>query len=139
MKYSIKIPAALFTFIVGIGTFFCWNFYFADLPNIEIQDEGNVIACSMFPTKVSICHLYGSFDIDDGKWITTEATLYAAASGENVLSPIDQCRETGSGDLYFTFLELKNFKELYKTLRISEPYYKEADVRVTGTVKKNFR
>ena len=134
MKYSIKILTALFTFIFGISAFVCWNFYSTVLPQIEIPSESETIVSQMFPTKVSICRLDDSPDSYDGKWIMTEATVYASANDNNILHPID-CYQT-SGDIHWTFVELKDFKKLYTTLRISKPYYKEVDVRVIGTAKK---
>ncbi len=64
----------------------------------------------------------------------TKATVYASVTRKNVLHSID-CNQTGS-EIHFTFLELKDFKKLQKTLRISKPYYREIDVRIIGTVKK---
>lgn len=132
-KFSIKILAASLTFFVGAAFSICWNVLFLPFPEIDALDE-ETIACNFTPTFVSICQLNDSPDSFDGKQVMTEATLYASGSDENVLYPIN-CFQTGS-EIHWTFLELKEFKKLHAALRIKEPYYKEVDVRVIGTVKK---
>ena len=130
MKYLIKIFAALLAFSIGISF---TNFCFPTIPNVEIPDESKIFVCDMSPEAVSICKLDDEPDIYDGKWVMTEATIFATGN-RNILHPID-CYQT-SNKIHWTFVNLKNFKSFSQNIRISKPYKKEVDVRVTGTVKK---
>jgi len=130
MKYLIKIFAALLAFTIGISF---TNFCFPTIPQVEIPDESKIFVCDMSPKAVSICKLDDEPDIYDGKWVMTEATVFAV-SNKNILHPID-CYQTNK-EIHWTFVNLNNFKSFSQKLRHNKPYKKEVDVRVTGIVKK---
>lgn len=137
MKYLIRVSIVLITFTVGLLSSFFYNTWLVDLTQVEVVDEFP-ITCRFAPLPVSLCELDSFPDKYDGKWVITEATVFANGYGENVLSPIEW-QETGCetlNDIHFTFLELKDFRKLQADLKNSKPYHKEVNVRVSGTVKK---
>ncbi len=137
MKYLIRIITILITFAVGLQSSFFYNTWLTDLPQVQVEVSENLTyACKFAPSVVSLCELDSFPDKYDGKWVITEATVFANGYGENVLYPINWYESCETlKDIHFTFLELKDFKKFQIALKNSKPYHKEVNVRINGMVK----
>ena len=137
----VKISTTIFTFLIGVIAFQCWNI----LPTNEFQIQNlNVPAVEPITTQTSVCQLMDETGNFDGQLVSFQATAYVIYDGTIVLSPNDCYCHTGN--MTFVNLELDSYvgtNNGLKTLlegknRDSWDDFKEVDVKIIGTAKVTY-
>ncbi len=134
----VKISIAIFTSLIGVIAFQCWNI----LPENEFQIESlDVPAIEPIITQTSACELMDETGNFGRQLISFQATAYVVYDGKIILYPNDCYCHTDN--ITFVKLELDSYSGAnndLKTLledknRDSRDDFKEVDVRIIGTAK----